>query len=329
MFVVHAIIVTFLTTPLVLFFYPEKYRQHVHGDSNQALEGVEGSAGDDSVKTKFALILDKMEALPSAMTLSQLLRTHVYVPPRYVDDVNSSIDEKMAIETVDNDRLTRPIIVEALRLMELTTRTSAVIKSQESDSLLYNDPLVAAYRTFGQLNQLTVNSKISVVNSAEFAQAVSDHISSTRSQMVFIPWARGVTSVSDEDKTGTRNPFDGIFHKTTTQDQTSSVVYSEFIRNVFSKSPSDVALFVDRGMVRSFGGSNKQHLFLPFIGGPDDRLALNFLVQLCGNSLVTATVIKIKKTESGASSSEHHIEEPAIEHTLNVSTNTSRCATSG
>ncbi len=246
MFVVHAIIVTFLTTPLVLLFYPEEYRKHVH-NSNQAFEGVEGSAGDDSVKTRFALILDKMEALPSAMTLSQLLHTHVYVAPapRYVDDINSSIDEKMAVETVENERVTRPITVEALRLMELTTRTSAVIKSQESDSLLYNDPLVAAYRTFGQLNQLTVNSKISVVNSAEFAQAVSDHISSTRSQMVFIPWARGVTSVSDEDKTGTRNPFDGIFHKTTTQDQTSSVVYSEFIRNVFSKSPSDVALFVE------------------------------------------------------------------------------------
>lgn len=327
MFVVHAIIVTFLTTPLVLLFYPEKYRVHVRDGGIKALEGVEGSSGEDSVKTKFALVLDKMEALPSIMTLSHLLRTHVYVAPKYVDDVNSSIDEKMAIEMVDNEKSTRPVIIEALRLMELTTRTSAVIKSQESDSLLYNDPLVSAYRTFGQLNQLTVNPKISIVNSAEFAQAVSDHVSSTRSQMVFIPWARGVTSVSEEDRAGTRNPFDGIFHKTTTQDQTSSVVYSEFIRSVFAKSPCDVALFVDRGIVRSFGVSNKQHLFLPFIGGPDDRLALNFLVQLCGNSLVTATVIKIKKTESGASSSERYIEEPAIEHTLNVSTNVSCCAT--
>jgi len=228
---------------------------------------------------------------------------------------------------VENERSSRPVVIEALRLMELTTRTSAVIKSQESDSLLYNDPLVSAYRTFGQLNQLTVNPNISVVNSAEFAQAISDHVSSTRSQMVIIPWARGVTSVSEEDradqKAGARNPFDGIFHKTTTQDQTSSVIYSEFIRSVFAKSPSDVALFVDRGMVRSFGGSNNQHLFLAFIGGPDDRLALNFLVQLCGNSSVTATVIKIKKTDSGASSTERYItEEPAIEHTLNAAADT-------
>jgi len=99
---------------------------------------------------------------------------------------------------------------------------------------------------------------------------------------------------------GARNPFDGVFHKTTTQDQTSSVVYSDFIRRVFQRAPTDVALFVDRGMSLALtSGAAEQQLFLPFIGGPDDRLALAFLVQLCSNPTVHATVVRVRKIDSG------------------------------
>jgi len=56
-------------------------------------------------------------------------------------------------------------------------------------------------------------------------------------------------------------------------------------------------LFVDRGMSIPYTGLTGQHLFLPFFGGPDDRLALSFLVQLCTNTSVNATVIKMQKTD--------------------------------
>lgn len=302
MFVIHAIIVTVMTTPLVLLFYPEKYRKHW----NKKDETVSQSkALDDEARTKFAIVLDRMEALPSAMTLSQLLHAPFTRSSRR-DSVNSSVDEKLAQEVSDSPSPSlspSPIVIEALRLIELTNRTSTVIKSQEAESLIHNDPVLSTYRTFGQLNELSVSANISVVNQGEFPEAIANHVFETRSQMVIIPWARGMTSVTEEGNSGnigTRNPFDGVFnHKTvTTQDQTGAVVYSEFIRNVFAKSPSDIALFVDRGMIKSYGGSNKQHLFLPFMGGPDDRLALSFLVQLCGRSSVTATVVKINKTDA-------------------------------
>lgn len=329
MFVMHAIVVTFLTTPLVLFFYPEKYRVHLRVNDSKGTEAVSSSknTGDDAIKTRFALILDKMEALPAAMTLTQLLHSDGGSPrPRSIDDVNSSIDEKMAVETIESGSSShRPVVIEALRLMELTTRTSALLKSQEADLLLYNDPLVTTYRTFGQLNEFTVSANISVVNSYEYSQAIAEHVTATNSQMVIVPWPRGTTSVNEgrsDPRDGVRNPFDGVFHRTTSQDQTSSVVYSEFIRSVFSRSPSDVALFIDRGMIRSYG-SNKQHLFLAFMGGPDDRLALNFLVQLCGNSTVTATVVKVTKTDSIAALDHRTIDDSLQE--ANAISNVSNC----
>jgi len=314
MFVVHALVLTFMTTPLVIAFYPPKYRVHHRGEKPAGDEtgtAPIGPAPDDEVKTKFAIVLDKFESLPPAMTLSQLLYT-----PISPSNSLSSVDEK-----VDNP-ITPSVTIEALRLIELTNRTSAMLKSQEAESLIYNDPIVTTYRTFGQLNRLSVSANLSVVNHDEFADAVRAHAVSTNSQMVIVPWSRGATHVlgeqAENQHVGTRNPFDGIFHKTTQEDQTSSVVYSEYIRNVFQKSPIDVALFVDRGLANaSIGLDAKQHFFLPFFGGPDDRLALRFLVQICErNRDLTATAVRIIKTEGvakitdvqhGAVATLHHV----------------------
>ncbi|KAJ3517595.1 hypothetical protein NLJ89_g410 [Agrocybe chaxingu] len=312
MFVVHALVLTFMTTPLVIAFYPPRYRIHHRG-------GDEKPAGDEAAlparppsndehKTRFSLVLDKIEALPAAMTLSQLLHYPSAVFPSSQTSPLSTINEK-ALEAGLNDAKDHgeapprsAITIEALRLMELTARTSAVLRSQEADSLIYNDPVVSVYKTFGQLNHFNVSAKLSVVNYEEFPEAVAKHVSDTGSEMVIIPWPRGITSVLEEEaqgqQVGTRNPFDGIFHRTTTEDQTSSVVYSEFIRNVFSQSPSDIALFVDRGLTTAPTGNTKQHFFLPFFGGPDDRLALTFLVQLCENYAVSATVVRLATTDS-------------------------------
>ena len=41
------------------------------------------------------------------------------------------------------------------------------------------------------------------------------------------------------------------------------------------------------------GTGGRYHLFLPFFGGPDDRLALEFVVQLCAHPGVSATVVRV------------------------------------
>lgn len=194
--------------------------------------------------------------------------------------------------------------IDALRLVELTNRTSAVFKSQEAETLIQTDPIISVFRTFGFLNQLSVSATLSVVTYDDFPAAIAAHARESESHMVILPWSRGTTtSLEDGDNSGTisntgvRNPFDGIFHKSTPHDQTSSVVYSEYIRKVFMTSPSDVALFVDRGLNVSYTGKAGQHLFLPFFGGPDDRLALSFLVQLCSSGSVRAKVVRIGKTD--------------------------------
>jgi hypothetical protein len=294
MFVVHALVLTVITTPLTLFFYPAKYRVRIDGGGAGVESGtMPRPSSDTEIKSRFALILDKIEQLPAAMTICQLLQ-----PEKSILSTSSlpMIDEK---GEKDDDLLIAPplsqprIAVNALRLIELTSRTSAVLKSQ----LIYHDPVVAVFRTFGYLNRLLVSAAVSVVDYDEFTTAISNHVVDSDSHMVILPWSRGTPSEDDQGKSSAFNPFDGVFHKSTTHDPTNSVVYSEFIRKVFATSPSPVALYVDRGISTYSAIASDHHLFLPFFGGPDDRLALSFVVQLCSSPSVHATVFRIQKIE--------------------------------
>ncbi|KAF7316449.1 hypothetical protein MIND_00163900 [Mycena indigotica] len=299
MFVLHAIILTVMTTPLTIMFYPPKHRVH-EGRSKSTKKDPEGSTGhhEGEIKTKFSIVLDKFEQLSAAMTFTQLLQSPS-APPSYESSVGSEKEMEANIPSLSPEPRSVHVAVDALRLIELSNRTSGVMKSQEADSLLHNDPIVSVFRTFGHLSRLAVGAALSVVEHAEFPEAIANHATESGSQMIIVPWARGATSTEDTEAIGARNPFDGVFHKTTTQDQTSSVVYSELIRKIFVQAPTDVALFVDRGLSPNTSvGVAEQRLFLPFIGGPDDRLALSFLIQLLSrNPNIKATIVWVRKTE--------------------------------
>ena len=299
MFVVHAVILTFITTPLTLLFYPPKY--HVRqGTRHLAETGAAPTSSDDETKTRFALILDRIEQLPAAMTISQLLHTHNDTSSGA--SIKSSIDEKAETPPViaPPPQQSPLISIHALRLVELTSRTSAVLKSQEAYSLACTDPVISVFKTFGYLNRLVVSAALSVVDYDQFTTAIAQHVQESRSQMVILPWSRAAPSGEDEG-VHSGNPFDKVLHKSSAN-QTGAVVYSEFIRKVFALTPTNVTLFVDSGHTAPYAGrvsstTATQHIFLPFFGGPDDRLALSFVVQLCRNSSVQATVVRVQKNE--------------------------------
>ena len=307
MFVVHALLVTIVTTPLVLFFYPERVR--VHEDVVQRKDGPVSDYGsapssNDGFKSRISIVLTKIEQLPAAFMLSQLVNnsywTQTLLPVGPTDEKADSLgpSDPIGLSKTSPTYPNAPIHINAVRLIELSARMSAILKSQEASSLLHNDPAVSIFRTFGALHKFNVSASLSVVDSAEYPDAVVRRVQESESQLVILPWSRGSASVHESDLQHSGNPFDGVFHKSNVhiQDQTNSVVYSEFVRGIFSKSSCDVALFVDRGLSDE-PGSTEHHLFLPFFGGPDDRLALTFLVQLCHNPLVTAQVVRMVKTE--------------------------------
>ena len=327
MFVLEALILTWMTTPLVTRFYPPNVRKRVSA-SGIPFGTVSDSDGMDDVqigeylKRRFTVVLDKLEHLPGAMAFSQLIHPPV-----------QSLTEKRRLSGENRGTPTsikpRPsFAIESLRLIELSDRTSAVMRSSVVDSLLKTDPILAVFRMFGQLNMLPISSAMAIVPYEDLAWTVVQHARGFGADLVLIPWLsptmdREQASLSLDDqqhpsapmKLSSNNPFEALFRTAQTSAggsgggggvggsaKSSAVIHSQFVRGVFAQAKTDVGLFVDQsggvGGLDDCDGTGRQHLFLPFFGGPDDRLALDFVVQVCeGNESLSATVLRMVKKD--------------------------------
>ncbi|KZP00154.1 cation/H+ exchanger [Calocera viscosa TUFC12733] len=352
MFVVEAIVLTFMTTPLTLLFYPEKYRTSTGETALVVEEKTEpaprtttfGLRSEERIKSRITVVLNKMEHLPALMMLTQLLQPAPGGPAQSFGTRASSIDESdkynpapttlpslAGLPTLlpgliapTSTAGATPVRIDALRLIELTERASALFKASVTDDLVRSDPLVNVFRTYGHLNRIPVSASLAVVNYDSFSSSVSRHVAQHGSDLVVIPWgpqAMG-TSVLEQAQTGASGttsysgPLANLFGSTPSTsapaNSPSSLLYSQFARRVFAEAPADVALFIDRGLGPSeTAGGYGQHVFFPFFGGPDDRTALAFVVQLCAHPAISATVVRVTKSDLPT---EVDLETPAPTH---------------
>ncbi|KXN82041.1 K(+)/H(+) antiporter 1 [Leucoagaricus sp. SymC.cos] len=367
MFVLEALVLTCMTTPLVVTLYPPKYRVRIAktganfnnvADDEDAAANAEGAKRkkrsrrlqekrpsqsqngardgyeEPDEKTRFTVILDKLEHLPGAMAVTQLIITGGRLSPAPSETSSTSSSNSSSF-------MGPSPIINALRLIKLTDRTSAVMKVQDSFTLLNSDPLLSIYRMFALLQGIDVFGDVDVVSEDVMATSAIEKADSFGAEMVIVPWAMGPSTniLADGWQTQphtpkgnvTHNPFDTLFGKSAAKDGTNTpaapeghshhshglgfwsfpstaVMHSHFIRNVFARSDVDVGLYIDRsisnplnlplGLNAGGRGRGRVHLLLPFIGGPDDRLALEFVVELCRrNERLRATVVRLRKAE--------------------------------
>ena len=319
MFVLEALLLTFMTTPAVAFLYPPHLRTRVTatGANFNNVDGEEarnqprapgprtpgsGYSDDTKWRTRFTVVLDKVEHLPAMMSLTQLI--HPLPPPPHSSN-HSSISSLRLSSRQD-------VSIDALRLIELSDRVSAVMKGSVTDTLVHTDPTLEIYRTFGDISGVDVTTSLAIVSFDDLAARVADHARNNISHLVLLPWLPP-THDSDPPKdppldshppaptyhnSGT-NPFDALFKATHGGATSTSVVHSQFVRGVFSRCADiDVALYIDpvaRSPGDVFRKSTAYHLVLPFFGGPDDRATLEWVVQLCSSVRVSATIIRVRK----------------------------------
>ncbi|CDO73116.1 hypothetical protein BN946_scf185007.g170 [Trametes cinnabarina] len=360
MFVLEALVLTFMTTPAVTLLYPPKYRKRVtatDGTSSSA-PGTEGAAqrfegfsqGREVVqKTHFTVVLDKLEHLPGMMAITQLVLPSL-PPPAYTEQApaadsseNLKASGSTAIHTAHPT-----VAVDAIRLIELSERTSDVMKSSVAESLSAKDPLLNIFGAFGALNGVRVNNSLAVVSFDDLGSSVTEHAERQHSQLILVPWlpplyagdaasqkgteassSAGNSSPSNSPNpasqriTQLQNPLESLFRSSAPENSNTSVLHSQFVRNLFASAKTDVALFVDRHMSEGdqLPACGTCRLFVPFFGGPDDRLALEVAVQLCANPRVSATVVRLTKhdlqlRESGSTDKADIDEQPSADGTI-------------
>ncbi|CEL57246.1 K(+)/H(+) antiporter 1 OS=Saccharomyces cerevisiae (strain ATCC 204508 / S288c) GN=KHA1 PE=1 SV=1 [Rhizoctonia solani AG-1 IB] len=295
MFVMMAVILTFITSPCTIFIYPERFREHIPPNktsgeapvSRNRCRSVSGNpAGPISLMTRFTVVLSKVEHLPAVMTLTQFLQPPLKSSPTKskAHSIGGS-DEKVDIMEPSTPTLsplagnasvasdgTPRVSIDALRLIELTERTSAVMRGAAAEELAHRDTLISVMRTFGHLNRIPVSSALSIIPQDSFSSSVTSHVRETGADLVVIPWNSASSTIEEasQNPSGitTHNPFDAIFGgRSSGADRTTAINYSQFVRRVFVESPSDVALFIDRGLSPlETSATYGQHIFLPFVG---------------------------------------------------------------
>ncbi|KAI9058717.1 hypothetical protein FKP32DRAFT_1680441, partial [Trametes sanguinea] len=162
------------------------------------------------------------------------------------------------------------------------------------------------------------NKSLAIVTFDDLGSSVTEHAQRQRSQLVLVPWLpplysgdtgsqRSTDASSPRDNHGPsgspnlsspritqlQNPFEALFRSSAPENANTS----EFVQNLFASAKTDVALFVDRHMSEGdqLPAASTYRLLVPFFGGPDDRLALEFAVQLCANPRMSAMVVRMTK----------------------------------
>ncbi|KAI0033119.1 Sodium/hydrogen exchanger family-domain-containing protein [Vararia minispora EC-137] len=312
MFVLEALTLTCLTTPLVSILYPQEHRvrisaagtfNNVQGEGPDLERRASGSSADDADdgwRRRFTFVLDRLEHLPGMMAIAQLLPP---APDNASENGNSSGDEsekdseprRLSFAKRRRHDERRSVQLAALRLIELT-RTSEVMKASVADSLVHTDPVLSVFRMFGELHGLRVIPSLAIVPHEDLAASVGDHARATGSQLVVLPWLAPHAPPPPAEHTAPpmSGPFDALFRTAAPDHRAASVQHAHFVRAVFAHAAVDVALFVDCARPAP---SPRTHVFLPFFGGPDDRLALELVIQLCANPAVAASVVRIVRRD--------------------------------
>ncbi|RCH87376.1 K(+)/H(+) antiporter [Rhizopus stolonifer] len=265
--VVMALVTTFMTTPVVMWLYPEWYQKltaerfMTQYDDTMSIQ----SKRDPSVvpgETYFSLVtmLNRIDSVPSMMALIRLMKQET-VPP--IQFNKNQLD------------------IHALRLLELTQRASDVMKIQDSRETTRQDPVLNVVRTFASLIGIeSLQTRLEFSSSSEFVHFVADYSESVFADMILLPWFTQQQQQQQQQQKIVEDmsplePMDNDLYQLSDTD---------FATSAYTITHCTIGLFIDRGFGHIQDGNPQQqasfHIIVPFYGGPDDRAALLFALRL-------------------------------------------------
>jgi hypothetical protein len=319
-FVVMALVTTFITTPLTTWLYPNWYQVKVErwrrGEIDWEGNPVQQDNRNDSValakdnlKTapvRKLLVYLRLDGLSGICTLAALLSTNRSQPTRLHPTKTPKQSDQTVEDPIPNETESDepPLRVHGVRLIELTDRHSSVMKVAAGEQALW-DPVVNTFRAFGDWHDLCLMAGVSVVPEHSYADTVVDMAQQDTADLLLLPWSE--TGTLADRQNGLEVDATSRF---------ANGVYTNFVADILNRVPGHVGIFLERGLSSSFKrptldhttsgmsiqssmwarqptGNRSHHIVLPFFGGVDDRFALRFVLQLARNDHVTATVIQI------------------------------------
>lgn len=316
-----ALVTTVTTTPLTLALYPPWYQKKLEAwkrgevDWDGNLLNTEGDSDTNqeppleklnSTQVRKLLVYLRLDSLPSLFTFISLLGGDQALVTTKVHRSKSELESVPENELSSNTESTtalvskRPLEVHGVRILELTERTSSVMKVSESDEYSYRDPVVNAFRTFAQLNNVAVSGDVSIVPEDSYAETLANQATDHFSDLVLIPWNEpNHSDVLDRHESLASGLQDAFIQKVLENASCNTAVFYNrgfggpvaHEPRVLSRNTSGLSLRSHIEAPTSPIADRSHHVYFPFFGGADDRVALRFVLQLAQNSNITATIV--------------------------------------
>lgn len=265
-------------------------------------------AKQQGTEHKKLLVCLRLDSLPSIFTFVALLGGEKPDAAAAAKVHPSKVGKNAGKETYTQTPVPpRPLEVHGLRMLELTDRMSSVMKESEADDWSHRDPVVNAFHTFGQLNNVAVSGEVQFAPEDQYAAMLGERATEQTSDMVLLPWSES-GSLSEVATA----PFGEGTHGTF-----GNASYNAFVYDFFQSAPCHAAVLINNG----FGAIPREeprklsivatnislqshataplrdlshHIFFPYVGSMDDRVALRFVLRLARNPYVTATILHVK-----------------------------------
>ncbi|KAI5456899.1 K+/H+ antiporter 1 [Mariannaea sp. PMI_226] len=321
-FVVMALITTFVTTPLASALYPVWYqkkleawkRGEIDWDSGEPIGNSDNTSPEGSTLAKGPhhkmhrlLVYLRFDNMPATLRLILL-----FGKPWITDSVNK--DQGSASEK-EVEEVQKAVRVYGIRLDQLQDRDSSVMTVAQVNEVSSYDPLINTFRTAGQLNNVAVSGEVAIVPENRFAEALVSRSENMSADLLLIPWSKS-GGVGDSP----------LSIPNADQNRISSS-YAAFVRSIIQSTEHNVAVFLPKHgditnvaklqgkdrmkLSRTYSFSKtynefptpspahkQHHIFFPYFGGNDDNLALMLVLQLCERPDVTCSIMHVLDSKS-------------------------------
>lgn len=310
MFVIMALVTTFITTPLTLKLYPMWYRVKVARWRAGEIEWdgtiIPHDGHDDSKFKEFKLakmivVFDSVESMPTVMTVTQLLAAPqvetqgAITPPISVTPRGETTDEEHPDLSAIATEITMPgafvtrkaephgLWVSGLRLVDLSERTADVIQVMNGELLDGDqDPVIKVFSTFTRIHRIPFEGKMAVTPQIDRSQIIMSMVHSPE-DFLLVTWDDGGELV--------RSPELLKITPQIKEGALKSHVKLGIARDLFEHARCQVGLFIDRGFALSHQEATvTRRIYLPLFGGPSDNLALGLAIYLAKNANIKVTV---------------------------------------
>ncbi|KAI9189075.1 K(+)/H(+) antiporter [Blastocladiella emersonii ATCC 22665] len=262
--VIMAVTTTMMTSPIVSYLDPAATALTITGavanpSGKRAMSPTATTDGrDDDDKFQVLITLDRFERVPALMTLVQSLRTSPGTP-----DTSSAVapSTQGALSLV------------AVRLMELSERTSEVMRLAESAETLRRDPLVNVLVTFAALNRVAARSVLGICPAGEFGERVAAEAHSAAVDLIVLPYS-------------------------------GSRLSGQFVAAVQRAASVTVGALLDQGLAGTSDGATvkfaasvtarRPTLLFVFLGGEDDRDAVDVVLRMAASGQFDVAVFRVR-----------------------------------